>query len=236
MAQPSRGVVGIARTLKLLVLAAALVCLGCGTLPPTTATAPAEPPTRLAQPPEWRPGDRWVYRAMNGTADATRTIEVLETREVSGTRYYVLKTQDEDLLNFWTLDLHWAFAVGERDSKVAARVDHPIPWFTWPLEVGRRWTHQTVYEDRSGRRQANETFLVVGMEAVDVPAGRFNAMKIVREGQSADSDQYWYVPEVRSYARWILKRGDRRVDESLVEYKPAERLIPAPTGPTSKPR
>jgi hypothetical protein len=172
----------------------------------------------------------------NGTAASTRTIEVREIREVNAVSYYVLSNPDDDLLNFWTLDLRWAGAVSARDGRVEARIDPPAPWFMWPLEPGRRWTHQAVYEDRGGKRAANDTFMVIGHETVEVPAGRYKAVKIVREGQSGDSDEYWYVPEVRSYARWVLKRTDRRVEEELVEYKPAERLSPKPAKPTSPPK
>jgi hypothetical protein len=93
-----------------------------------------------------------------------------------------------------------------------------------------------VYEDRSGKRDSNESFMVVGAEVVEVPAGRFHAFKVVREGQSIDSDQYWYAPEVRSYVKWIMKRGEQRLEEQLVEYKPVERLIPAPSKTTSIPK
>lgn len=201
---------------------------------PSAGTTATSVSITVSTAPEWRPGDRWVYRWANTGASGTRTIEVLETREVSGARYYVLKSPDDDLLNFWTLDLRWAFAVGTQDSKVQARVDHPVPWFNWPLEVGRRWTHQAIYEDRGGKREANETFLVVGRETVEVPGGRFDAFKIVREGQSVDSDQYWYAPEVRSYVKWILKRGGKSVEEQLVDYKPAERLIPPKASSSAK--
>jgi hypothetical protein len=235
MEELQRGIVGIAQTLRVVVLAVAIGCSGCHAVPadgPTTAQADR----RFAIPPEWRPGDRWIYRSPNGSGTATRTIEVREIRDVKGVKYYVLTNPDDDLLNFWTLDLRWAGAVGARDSKVEARIDPPAPWFNWPLEPGRRWDHQAVYEDRGGKRAASDTFMVMGLEMIEVPAGRYQAMKIVREGQSGDSDQYWYVPEVRSYARWILKRSDKRVEEELVEYKPADRLIPRPATPTSSPR
>jgi len=173
-----------------------------------------------------------VYR-LNGVDKDTRTVDVLETREVGGSRYYVLRMADSDLLAYWTQDLGWAFAVGSKDLRVEARTDTPVPWFRWPLQVGQQWRHQGVYEDRRGKRETNNTFMVVAQEAVEVPAGRFVAIKGVREGQSADSDQYWYAPAVRSYVKWILKRGEQRLEEELVEYKPAERLIPGPAKSTS---
>ena len=52
---------------------------------------------------------------------------------------------------------------------------------------------------------------VVAAEAVAVPAGRFNAWKIVRETERRDSDQYWYAPDVRFYVKWIGRRGDTAV-------------------------
>ena len=48
---------------------------------------------------------------------------MLESREVGGIPYYVLKTTpDSDFLNYWTLDLGWAFSVTVRDRKVEAHV------------------------------------------------------------------------------------------------------------------
>lgn len=235
MAELQLGLAGITRTLRVVVLLVAIVFLGCHSMPTEAPTA-AQADRRFATAPEWRPGDRWVYRWLNGAGTGTRTIDVKETREVNGIKYYVLTSPDDDLLNFWTLDLRWAGAVDARDSKVAARIDPPVPWFNWPLEPGHRWSHQALYEDRSGKRPANDTFMAMGLEMVDVPAGRYQALKIVREGQSGDSDQYWYVPEVRSYARWILKRNDKRIEEELSEYKPAERLIPRAATPTSNPK
>lgn len=225
----------ISRTLTLLILIASVTVSGCAH-GPTPAKAPAREEKRVGFPPQWRPGDRWVYRVVGGTESGTKTVEVVQKREVNGIPYYVLSSPDADLINYWTLDLSWAFAVGVRDSTVQARTEPPVPWFTWPLEVGRQWNYKGVYEDRTGKRETNEAFMVVAAETIDVPAGRFETFKIVREGQSVDSDQYWYAPQARSYVRWILKRGEQRVEEELVEYKPAERLIPGSAKTTSNPR
>jgi hypothetical protein len=104
----------------------------------------------------------------------------------------------------------------------------PQPWFSWPLEVGRTWTHRGTYEDRSGKMEFNDTFAVVATEEVEVPAGRFNAFKIVRQTERRDSDQYWYAPVVHFYVKWIGRRGDTQFEEHLREYHPASRLIPGP--------
>ena len=217
---------------KLLALAAALTLgLGACRAPasvPSQVPIPAPSP-RVVSPPEWRPGDRWVYAWTAGADKGMKTVEMLETTELNGVRYYVVG--DADTRHYWTLDLHWAAIV--RDSKIEARMVPPLPWFVWPLDVGRRWAYRCVYEARSGRTESNDVFRVVGAEPVEVPAGRFQGLKIVRESHSRDSDQYWYVLEVRSYARWIGRRGDAQFEEQLVEYHAAPRLIPAPGSSTA---
>jgi hypothetical protein len=163
-----------------------------------------------------------VYGWRSGTEAATRSIEVLEIKEINGLSYYLLRAGD--LEHLWTRELQWAGSL--RDQRIEARMTPPAPLFVWPLEPGRRWQHRGVYEDRSGKRQVNDSFLVVGVETVEVPAGRFDAFKVVRETDSRDSDQYWYAPEVGFYVKWAGRRGDIEFEEQLREYRRAPRLIP----------
>ena len=191
-------------------------------------TGPADPVSKLlpksgvSSPPEWRPGDRWVYAWVSGAEKGTKTVEVTAVKEVQGVRYYVVKNAEAD--HYWTLDLHWAGSA--RDSKVQARMVPPEPWFLWPLTVGREWTHHGVFEQLSGRRESTDVFRVVEESTVDVPAGRFRGLKVMRESDSRDSDQYWYVPEVRSYVKWVGRRGEVQFEEDLVEYQAAPRALP----------
>ena len=59
---------------------------------------------------------------------------------------------------------------------------------------------------------------VVGWEDVQVPAGRFHALKVVSEGSVQRSDRprpgdvsetVWYVPEVRRFVKWIFESRNR---------------------------
>ena len=181
--------------------------------------------------PTWRPGDRWVYGWTSGGESGTKTIEVLEIRTINDISFYLVRVGDVDV--FYTRDLRWAGTM--QDGRVTSRMTPPQPWFTWPLGAGQRWTHRGTYEDRSGKTEFSDVFSVVGAEAVEVPAGRFNALKIVRETERRDSDQYWYAPDVRFYVKWIGRRGDTAFEEQLQAYHMAPRLIrdqPA-TGPPS---
>lgn len=181
--------------------------------------------------PELAPGDRWVYEWASGTEKGTKTVEILGIQELNRVRYYLVRVGDVD--HYYTMDLHWAG--GARDGTVETRMIPPQPWFVWPLEVGRRWTHRGVFEGPGSRQERQDAFSVIGAERVEVPAGRFAAFKLVREGDHRDSDQYWYVPEVRWYARWIGRRGDVQFEERLREYQLAPRPVPAPS-PGSPPR
>ncbi|HXH83577.1 MAG TPA: hypothetical protein VNN07_11725 [Candidatus Tectomicrobia bacterium] len=187
----------------------------------------------METPPSWRPGDSWVYQWKSGEQTGIRIVHMQAIRNLNQMRFYVVSADGAD--QYWTSDLHWAGTV--RDSKVEVRMTPPEPWFVWPLEVGRRWTHRGQYEDQSGKRDVEDAFAVVGIETITVPAGQFRALKVVRESHGLYSDQYWYVPEVRSYAKWIGRRGEIEFEWQLESYRPAPRLIPdAPGASTSPPR
>jgi hypothetical protein len=211
-----------------------LCASGCGTA--TTPAAPPSPPPVAApggtdSAPEWRPGDRWVFGWTSGADSGTKTVEVVEVREISKVPYYLVRVGD--LVHFYTHELQWAGTM--REQKVESRMSPPQPWFVWPLEAGRRWTHQAMYEDAGGKSEVADRFSVVGTETVDVPAGHFSAVKIVRETDRRDVDEYWYAPEVRFYVKWVGRRGDAQFEEQLRDYRQAPRLIPGspPSPPPS---
>ena len=201
-----------------------LALAGCAGPQPTT-TVPAGPtnPALVPFPPQWLPGSRWVWDWKSGTESGTKTLDVVEVKEVNQVSFYVARIGD--LEHYFTLDLRWAAAV--QTNKVVSRMVPPQPWFTWPLEVGRRWAHEATFEEGTTKRAESERFSVVAFEAIQVPAGRFDAFKVVREAGNGDGDEYWYAPKVRFYARWIGRRGPVQFEEQLREY---------PGGPPPPPR
>ena len=160
---------------------------------------------------------------MSGKDRGTKTMEVVEVRELSNVPYYVVRLGDLD--HYYTRSLNWAAAI--RTSKVEARMIPPHPWFAWPLEVGKRWTYQGVWEEQDTKQDLNNRFAVVAVEAVEVPAGRFEALKVVRETGSRDFDEYWYAPAARWHVLWKGRRGELEFEERLQSYNPAPRLIPS---------
>ena len=61
----------------------------------------------------------------------------------------------------------------------------------------------------------------ISVAPIAVPAGTFQAFKIVREVESVVVDQYWYAPDVRWYVKWVGRRGKDEFQEVLQEYTQA---------------
>src|SRR2546425_10420718 len=156
-------------------------------------------PTSLAGPPEWRTGDRWNFSWTSGTESGTKTLEIVEIREVNQVRYYVVRLGGTDHLTYYTRELHWAAAV--RESRVEARMVPAHPSYLWPLEVGHEWADQGTFEERNGKASYRDRFRVVAVEREEVPAGRFETLKIVRETDGRDFDEYCDAAAVRWHAR-----------------------------------
>ena len=93
----------------------------------------------------------------------------------------------------------------------------------WPLAAEQHWEHRGTFENSNGTHSFRDRFSVVGLEQIDVPAGRFQAMKVVREGERRDFDEYWYAADVRWYVRWVGRRGDVNFEERLTQYQPGRR-------------
>ena len=212
---------GDIKALVLLLLATFGATLGLASCAQIQAGAQKATAQLVVTAPEWRVGERWRHAWTAGAERGTKTSEVLGAREVGGVQYHVLRVENAD--RYYTLDMRWAAIVAE--SRVTARAVPPQPWFMWPLEVGKSWQYRGVYEDMDRKEPVQESYTVLRVEQVEVPAGTFWAFKLVREGGLTGSDQYWYAPDVRWYVKWVGRRGKDEFQEVLEEYVPAR-----PTG------
>lgn len=216
------------RTAAGLALVVSILGLQACSVAPSEAPSPARPAVSEAplrtlaaaqKPPVWRPGDRWLYGVLIGTEQGVKIVEVVEVRDINNAPYYVLRVGE--LEHFYTTQLQWAGHA--RDRKIESRISPPLPWFSWPLEPGRRWVYRGTLQDSSGSFQRDDTFIVLGSEVIEVPAGRFNTIKVLHEGDRGDRNEYWYAPDARSYIKWVWQRGASRTEEHLREYHAAPR-------------
>jgi len=203
----------------------ALLLTSCGSVQPQEGKAIAQ---ESAARPVWRAGDKWVHAWTAGAEKGIKTSEARGLREVMGVQYQVVRMEPLDV--YFTVDLQWTWVASVAESRVTARAVPPLPWFTWPLEVGRRWEYQGILEDQQHKDSLRDSYKVVSVESVTVPAGTFRAFKIVREANGSIMDEYWYAPDVRWYVKWVGHRGKDEFQEVLQEYVPAPQTgAPAPS-------
>src|SRR5262249_62143880 len=71
----------------------ALFVSGCvAPVEPKAVQTPRQPePITVSAPPEWRPGDQWVYTWTSGQTGGTTSVEVLASLEINKGPFYIVK-------------------------------------------------------------------------------------------------------------------------------------------------
>lgn len=191
---------------------------------PILSAAQSDAPVRR---PEIRVGDSWTYRSTNVLAPGTYE---QETR-VSFTDDKVIlmvstrKSDGKEIDSSATLE--WNFVTAH--SGIMFRPHSGL--FRFPLRIGDKY--EVKYEQLRPRVNTVESattgaVTVVGWETVEVPAGKFRAVKVELDSMVQPLDgahvyrrqvTLWYVPDVR---RWVKLQGStpkNLFSEELLRYK-----------------
>jgi hypothetical protein len=136
-------------------------------------------------PPTIKSGDTWVYRVTtekSTTGWSQTRDETTVTRVTPSSIYYTLKasgsTQPPKEL-FAGLDWSRVRDVNGKETTV----NRPL---SFPLTVGKTWDLQYTEPHPNKNFRSEEwsiKYTVVGLETVEVPAGKYNALKIEAEGR-----------------------------------------------------
>lgn len=177
--------------------------------------------------PEIRVGDSWTYRATNLLAPGThehetrvsfaddKVILAVSTRKSDGKEFDSSWTSEWNAISSYTGFIY-------RPSTGILR---------FPLRIGDQ--HQNMFEVLAPRvstvlRRATGGTKVIGWETVDVPAGKFRALRVEHENvvQPLDGSSpfpvqatYWYVPDVKRWVRFQLVTPKVTTSEELLQYK-----------------
>ena len=186
--------------------------------------------------PEFVIGDRWVLRY----------VDLYNNEELNKWELKVSGLHD-DSVRFASVTLanKDASKVGKSSKATASRstltfgngliVEGKEVRFDFPLEVGKTWKYdyKTRRNDGKGFTTFSVNAKVEGWEEVEVPAGKFKALKVTHTtayftetGGMTYNNQvlrtYWYSPEVKREVKYeFIDRataGDRSRTE-LVEYE-----------------
>src|SRR5262245_11225975 len=159
--------------------------------------------------PDVKLDDRWVYRRTDKRMKPPTTIYEIRVSFVDSRAIVaVVEAQGskKQLDATWTRD--WNAAVSPDGS--VTEVEKGL--FQFPLSVGRQ--HYAAWEIRRPTMgefhvRHERKVSVIGWEEVEVPAGRFRALKIQADGyfrrldrqvQDEARNTFWYVPAVK---RWV---------------------------------
>jgi hypothetical protein len=173
-----------------------------------------------ADRPEVKVGDRWVYQ--------DKDIRTGEKRETS---FVVTAVEGDKIVTdtglgtsgAWTFTRDWNLVERKTGETVEASMRPYWPHFQFPLKPDKTWDEafENQVTTKSGKRNAKWQWKarVWAAEAITVPAGTFQALKIKydgtfasREGRRSWSGSHketiWYAPEA--------KRAIKREFEQLV--------------------
>ena len=157
-------------------------------------------------------GDTWTYRVTDGTTG----LEINEHRDtivdIAGDAIWVertvLHTPNSDRPGKptrWATDSSWA---GVNPARIG---DYFL--FKFPMAVGKTWDSEFTVKYKDGRESHRHNWAEVeSLEAVTVPAGTFDALKVVHTERLVENfsdgvlnrrvkDIYWYDPKVMRHVR-----------------------------------
>lgn len=214
-------------TLRICVVPALLALSACGspTLKPAPFTSPvakAGSQENNASQPVLHIGQMWSYRRTDLWRNEVIERYEQELRMVDADRWTVqwriTDTSDPQRRGSITGEYMDAKTLAFFDPKMTGK---HVP-LSFPLQPGKKWSFNYGYTPSPGRElKITQEASVAGWETVNVPAGKFRALKVVHEGryQARDSEffwtgriqeTYWYAPDARRVVKTEYRdtRGD----------------------------
>jgi len=179
-----------------------IVILGCLILflvPPIWAQEKAEAPV-------WKVGDKWTYKTDTGVELTNETIG--DEKDL-----FITARSDKVTLHYDKKDMSCVKAIrdGKEDKAEGGRLKN---FYNFPLFSGKKWTSRYLIYNPAYRMDNDilAEYSVVGVEDVEVPAGKFKAFKVTvklnitvlgpRQRQFFGAFYYWWAPDVRGLIKY----------------------------------
>lgn len=202
--------------LRAALAALALVATTSCTTLDTTGVTPSAAPV-VAEAPQYRVGDRWVYRVLDGFA---YPIEYEETRTVSSvgadgiTVRVTFKGGRVDMERTERWPAPGLMSQGSLFDIETRRFATPVERYRFPLRQGASWNQHVFnyneFTDREGR--INRHVRVVGYDRVTTAAGTFDAVRM-NVVMRLDDEEFWRWPTDCTYTIWYAPATKSTVRE-----------------------
>lgn len=204
---------------------------------PPAATAPQSIPPAAplqAAAPVFRVGDRWVTDVVDHQDARLNYRSERIVQSIDGGRVVTsVRTLKNNYTRTVEYDGQWGLLAARLPNGATTTFAPALPYLQFPVSPGQRWQARVVETKADGTQRVHEVRAIVERwEPVAVPAGQFDALRIVlnddvSEGGvlvSQGQDVSWYVPEVRRSVKseetsLTPNTGERRRRTiELVEY------------------
>lgn len=169
--------------------------------------------------PSVKPGDSWGYRRTDyNTGQHSGRIQLEVTfandRVIQLVQRSPSKDEDIDV----TMSAEW----NQINSGNSGVFNPHSGILRFPLRTGDSWTSTyDVKFPREGDYEVKHDRKVraVGWEDIEVPAGKFRALKVVSEGtffrvdrgvSGTVTEAVWYVPQVKRFVKWTFENAGPR--------------------------
>ena len=170
----------------------------------------------VAPAPQYRVGDRWVYRVDQAFRNAP---DYDETHEVTGVGADGVTVRVTAQIGNTAVDRveRWPapglVAQGALLDIETRRFANPLERWRYPLRTGESWNQwvEQVNETGGTRGRINRYVRVAGSDRVATPAGTFDALRMIVIMRLDDEDAFryatqcsnivWYAPAVRATVR-----------------------------------
>lgn len=177
---------------------------------PPAAAAPLRAPAtapRQAAPPGLRVGDRWVTDVVDHQDARLNYRSERIVQSIDGGRVVTsVRTLKSNYTRTVEYDGQWSLLAARLPNGATTTYAPAIPYLQFPMSPGQRWQARVVETKADGTQRVHELRAVVeGWGPVSVPAGQFDALRVVLNDDifeggvliSQGQDVSWYVPEVR---------------------------------------
>lgn len=176
--------------------------------------APVSRPSDSIDLPVLSVGDCYVFDVEN-VSDSKLNYTLIRTiTAIDGSRITVETHNEQYFRKRKTFyDLNLGYLGSESADKDVISFSPPLKYFDFPLTVGKKWTAASVETAQKTGRKRYFTIhgTIEGWEKVKVPAGEFDALKIILKTDIKDGDTVstgtdisWYVPSLHRSVRTEL--------------------------------
>lgn len=172
-------------------------------------------PGGLIDRPDVKVGDLWKYRVTDTYTNLAREVSI-EVTAVTQDRVHTRSPLSADIATTEIWDREW-----NHIAEGAIEYAPFYPWFHFPLQEGRQWSGTVQYTTSSGIMRHQLSAQVAGWERITVPAGTFDAVRIVMRGNLSEmqtknyyaangpvSNVIWYAPAIRRFVRKDVSHRD----------------------------